>query len=55
MIITDTDSMKNINRSARNIKNVKIIKEEGTNIYDLFNYKNVIIASTSAKKYKKEF
>ena len=50
MIITDTDSMKNINRSARNIKNVKIIKEEGTNIYDLFNYKNVIITSTSAKK-----
>ncbi len=50
LIITDTDSMKNINRSARNIKNVKIIKEEGTNIYDLFNYKNVIITSTSAKK-----
>ena len=55
LIITDTDSMKNINRSARNIKNVKIIKEDSTNIYDLFNYKNVLITSTSAKKYKKEF
>ena len=33
-----------------NIKNVKLIKEEGTNIYDLFKYKNVIITSTSAKK-----
>ena len=42
--------MKNINKSARNIKNVKLIKEEGTNIYDLFKYKNVIITSTSAKK-----
>ena len=50
LIISDSDSMKNINKSARNIKNVKLIKEEGTNIYDLFKYKNVIITSTSAKK-----
>ena len=50
LIISDKDSMKNINKSARNIKNVKLIKEEGTNIYDLFKYKNVIITSTSAKK-----
>ena len=45
LIISDNDSMKNINRSARNIKNVKLIKEEGTNVYDLFKYKNVIITS----------
>ena len=50
LIISDTDSLKNINKSARNIKNVKLIMEEGTNIYDLFKYKNVIITSTSAKK-----
>jgi len=50
LIISDNDSMKNINKSARNIKNVKLIKEAGTNIYDLFKYKNVIITSTSAKK-----
>ena len=50
LIISDTDSMKNINKSARNIKNIKLIKEEGTNIYDLFKYKNVIITSSSAKK-----
>ena len=49
LIISDGDSLKNINKSARNIKNVKLIKEEGTNIYDLFKYKNVIITSTSAK------
>ena len=41
--------MKNINKSARNIKNVKLIRD-GTNIYDLFKYKNVIITSSSAKK-----
>ena len=50
LIISDNDSMKNINKSARNIKNIKLIKEEGTNIYDLFKYKNVIITSSSAKK-----
>ena len=49
LIISDTDSLKNINKSARNIKNIKLIKEEGTNIYDLFKYKNVIMTSSSIK------
>ena len=53
LIISDNDSMKNINKSARNIKNVKLIKDEGANIYDLFKYKNIIITSTSAKKIQK--
>ena len=50
LIITDTDSLKNINKSARNIKDVKLIKHEGANIYDLIRYKNVIMTSTSIKK-----
>ena len=50
LIISDSDSLKNINKSARNIKNVKLIKEEGTNIYDLFKYKNVIMTQSSIKK-----
>ena len=50
LIISDSDSLKNINRSARNIKNLKLIKQEGTNIYDLFKYKNVIMTSSSVKK-----
>jgi large subunit ribosomal protein L4 len=49
LIITDSDSLKNINKSARNIKNLKMIKEEGTNIYDLFKYKNIIMTSSSVK------
>jgi len=55
LIISDTDSMKNINKSARNIKNIKLIKDEGANIYDLFKYKNVIITSSSAKKIQDRF
>ena len=50
LIISDTNSLKNIDKSARNIKNVKLIKEEGANIYDLFKYTNVIITLSSAKK-----
>ena len=50
LIISDNDSLKNINKSARNIKNIKLIKDEGANIFDLFKYKNVIITSSSAKK-----
>ena len=50
LIISDENSLKNIIKSARNIKNVKLIKDEGANIYDLFKYKNVIITSSSAKK-----
>jgi|TARA_B100001939_G_C16915137_1_gene606550 large subunit ribosomal protein L4 len=50
LIISDENSLKNINKSARNIKDVKIIKDDGANIYDLFKYKNVLITSSSAKK-----
>ena len=55
LIISDDESLKNINRSARNIKNLKLIKDNGTNIYDLFRYKNIIITSSSLKKYKREY
>ena len=53
LIISDNDSLKNINKSARNIKNVKIIKDLGTNIYDLFKYKNIIMTSSSIKNIEK--
>ena len=50
LIISDLNSLKNINKSARNIKNIKLIKDDGANVYDLFKFKNVIITSSSAKK-----
>ena len=50
LIISDSDTLKNINKSARNIKNLKLIKQDGTNVYDLFKYQNVIMTSTSIKK-----
>ena len=50
LIISDKDSLKNINKSARNIKNIKLINDEGANIYDIFKYRNVLITTSSAKK-----
>ena len=50
LIISDQDSLKNINKSARNIKDLKLLSQEGTNIYDLFKYKNVLMTSSSIKK-----
>ncbi len=50
LIVSDKETGKHITKSARNIKNVKIIDEEGTNIYDLLKYKNVILTSSSIKK-----
>ncbi len=50
VIISDNETHKNIYKSARNIKNLKIINEQGTNIFDLFKYKNVIFTSSSIKK-----
>ena len=55
LIISDGDFLKNINKSARNIKNVKLIKDEGTNVYDLFKYKNIVITSSSAKKIQNRY
>ena len=50
LIVSDKDSEKNFIKSARNIKNVKIISDEGANIYDMLKFKNLIITSSSIKK-----
>ena len=50
LIVSDKNSEKNFSRSAQNIKNIKVINEEGANIYDILKFTNVIITSTSMKK-----
>ena len=49
LIISDKNSRTNIIKSARNIPNIKIIDQEGTNVYDLLKYKNVIFTMSSIK------
>ena len=50
LIVSDKDSEKNFLRSARNIKNIKVINDIGANIYDMLKFTNVIITSSSMKK-----
>jgi len=50
LIVSDKNSEKNFVKSARNIKNIKVIRDEGANIYDLLKFTNVIITSSSIKK-----
>ena len=49
LIISDKESKSKIIKSARNIPNLKIIDQEGANIYDLLRYKNVVFTITSIK------
>ena len=49
LIISDENSKINIIKSVRNIPNLKLIDEKGTNVYDLLKYKNVMFTTTSIK------
>ena len=53
IIISDLETLKNINKSARNIKNIKLINEAGANIYDMMKYKNVLLTQSSIKSLEK--
>ena len=45
-------SASKIIKSARNIRDLKIIDQEGTNAYDLLKYKNVIFTTSSIKSFQ---
>ena len=49
LIIVDTEN-DNLMKSARNIKNVKVIKLEGINVYDILKYDTLIMTEESIKK-----
>ena len=53
IIISDIETLKNINQSARNIKDLKILNETGVNIYDMMKYKNVMFTQSSIKSIEK--
>tara|TARA_Y100001970_G_scaffold243628_1_gene309066 strand:- start:1354 stop:1989 length:636 start_codon:yes stop_codon:yes gene_type:complete len=49
LIISDKITEKNIFKSVRNLPNVKLVSELGTNVYDLVKYKNVLFTISSIK------
>ena len=52
LIISDKNSKSKIIKSARNIPNLKIIDQEGANVYDLLKYKNVVFTASSIKSFQ---
>ena len=52
LLITDKDSKPKIFKSTRNIPNLKVIDQEGTNVYDILKYKNIIFTTTSIKVFQ---
>ena len=49
LIVSDKETEKNIIKSVRNLPNVKLINDAGTNVYDLIKYKNVFFTISSIK------
>ena len=49
LIVSDKETEKNIIKSVRNLPNVKLINDAGTNVYDLIKYKNVLFTISSIK------
>ena len=53
LVVSDKETHKNIFKSVRNIRDVKLIIDEGANLYDLFKFKNVLFTETSIKNIQK--
>ena len=52
LIISDKNSKLKIIKSTKNIPNLKIVDQDGANVYDLLKYKNVIFTTSSIKSFQ---
>ena len=52
LIISDRNSKLKIVKSARNIPNLKIVEQEGANVYDILKYKNIVFTISSIKSFQ---
>ena len=39
-----------VERSARNLPDVKVLRSEGLNVYDILKYKNIILLESAVKQ-----
>ena len=53
LIITDNLSKKNIELSARNIPNIKLVDAPYLNTYDILKYNKIIFTKSSTKELEK--
>jgi large subunit ribosomal protein L4 len=49
LLVLDTENEK-LQKSSRNMKNVKVIKTEGINVYDILNHEHLVLLEPSVKK-----
>ena len=53
LIVIDSNSKKNLELSARNIPNIKLIDTSHLSVYDVLKYKQIIFTKTSTKELEK--
>jgi len=49
LFVLDKDNT-NLQKSSRNIKNIKMIRSEGINVYDILNHEHLVLLEPSIKK-----
>ncbi len=49
LLVVDSGN-ENLSKSARNVKGVKVLKDEGLNVYDILKFSNVVILKKSVEK-----
>jgi len=49
LFVLDADN-ENLQKSSRNVKNIKMIKSEGINVYDIINHEHLVLLEPSIKK-----
>ena len=49
LIVTD-EMNENLERSARNVPGVKVLRTEGLNVYDILKYENLVLTESSIKE-----
>lgn len=49
LVVIDSNN-ENLAKSAKNMKEVKILKDEGLNVYDILKFNNVVILKNSVEK-----
>jgi large subunit ribosomal protein L4 len=49
LIVTDR-KLENLELSSRNVPNVKVVRSEGLNVYDILKFRQVILLEPSIKQ-----
>lgn len=49
LFVLDADN-ENLQKSSRNVKNIKMIRSEGLNVYDILNHEHLVLLEPSIKK-----